>query len=60
MRVAGVVIGFIGLALVIWKGSPWLAVGVLLMLWGNNLERRAEVSGLDRAARDFLKTLRGA
>lgn len=42
MRLVGVAIGVVGFALVVAKAGPVAAIGVLLAMWGNNLERRAE------------------
>lgn len=35
----GAVFGVVGLALVAWFGHPLAAVGVFLMMWGDNIAR---------------------
>lgn len=36
----GMVIGFIGMGLIIWKAGWVVALGIFLALWGNNVESR--------------------
>jgi hypothetical protein len=41
-RLAGVVIGITGFVF-LWDSSNWgVALGVLLMIWGNSIERMAD------------------
>lgn len=42
MRLVGVALGLFGFALVFATAGPVAAIGVLLAMWGNNLERRAD------------------
>jgi hypothetical protein len=43
-------IGVIGFALVCWKAGWIAALGMLIAMWGNNLERRAETVGDERGS----------
>jgi hypothetical protein len=47
MNLAGVVIGMVGLCILAVSAGWPIAFGVLMMLWGNNLEREHRRSKSD-------------
>lgn len=38
-KTAGVVIGVAGMSLIIWQLNWLVALGLLMVVWGNNVER---------------------
>jgi hypothetical protein len=40
IRIAGMIAGFIGFVMLWRAAGPWAAFGMLVALWGNNMERR--------------------
>jgi hypothetical protein len=44
----GAIIGAVGVALVVWKAGGIAAIGMLLAMWGNNIERSARGEGVQQ------------
>lgn len=40
----GLILGVSGLALVAWFASVWVALGIFLMIWGNNLLTAVQIT----------------
>ncbi len=41
-RKFGILVGIIGFGVIIYFGGWMLAVGIFIVMWGNNLERSSE------------------